>query len=201
MRLLAGVLLLASTLTGSSDPAAVVDGWKTSPVYVDPAQRSLVTDKDAAKLAERVNGHDPAIRIAVVPVAVLQAGDQSAAARAYVDQVVDRQQADGIYLVVFGGAISWGSAVGVDTPIAEILTDELGKHSRSDPVGTLNGVLDQLDVPKASRGPPGWLWPALIVLVVLLVCGNVVVWCDTGHTLLQSGQCFCTAQETLLKIR
>jgi hypothetical protein len=176
MRLLAGVLLLASTLTGSSDPAAVVDGWKTSPVYVDPAQRSLVPDKDAAKLVERVNGHDPAIRIAVVPVAVLQAGDQSAAARAYVDQLVDRQQADGVYLVVFGGAISWGSAVGVDTPIAEILTDELDKHSRSDPVGMLNGVLDQLDVPKASSGPPGWLWPSLIVLVVLLAGGLALRW-------------------------
>jgi hypothetical protein len=167
MRLLAGVLLLASTLTGSSDPAAVVDGWKTSPVYVDPAQRSLVPDKDAAELAERVNGHDPAIRIAVVPAAVLGPGDQSAAAHTYVDQLVDRQQADGIYLVVFGGAISWGSAVGVDTPIAEILTDELGKHSRSDPVGTLNGVLDQLDVPKTSSGP-GWLWAGAAVLVMLL---------------------------------
>ncbi|MFC6159221.1 hypothetical protein [Kribbella jiaozuonensis] len=176
MRLLAGVLLLASTLTGSSDPAAVVDGWKSSPVYVDPAQRSLVPDKDAAELAERVSGHDPAIRIAVVPAAVLQAGDQSAAARAYVDQLVDRQQADGIYLVVFGGAISWGSAVGVDTPIAEILTDELGKHSRSDPVGTLNGVLDQLDVPKASSGPPGWLWPLLIVIVVLIAGGLALRW-------------------------
>jgi hypothetical protein len=145
----------------------VVDGWKTSPVYVDPAQRSLVPDKDAAELAERVNGHDPAIHIAVVPAAVLQAGDQSAAARAYVDRLVDRQQADGIYLVVFGGAISWGSAVGVDTPIAEILTDELSKHSRSDPVGTLNGVLDQLDVPKASSGS-GWVWVLPVVLVVLL---------------------------------
>jgi hypothetical protein len=167
MRLLAGVLLLASALTGASDPAAVVDGWKSSPVYVDPAQRSLVPDKDAAELAERVSGHNPAIRIAVVPAAVLQAGDQSAAARAYVDQLVDRQQADGIYLVVFGGAISWGSAVGVDTPIAEILTDELGKHSRSDPVGTLNGVLDQLDVKKASSGS-GWLWAVPVVLVMLL---------------------------------
>ena len=167
MRLLAGVLLLASTLTGSSDPAAVVDGWKTSPVYVDPAQRSLVPDKDAAELTERVNGHDPAIRIAVVPAAVLGPGDQSAAAHTYVDQLVDRQQADGIYLVVFGGAISWGSSVGVDTPIAEILTDELGKHSRSDPVGTLNGVLDQLDVPKTSSGP-GWLWAGAAVLVMLL---------------------------------
>ncbi|MGW6199252.1 hypothetical protein ACWF0M_24100 [Kribbella sp. NPDC055110] len=174
MRLLAGVLLLATTLTGSNDPAAVVDGWKTSPVYVDPTQRSLVPDKDAAELVERVSGRDPAIRIAVVPAAALGAGDQSAAARTYVDQLVDRQQADGIYLVVFGGAITWGSAVGVDTPIAGILTDELGKHSRSDPVGTLNGVLDQLDVPKASKGAPGWLWPLLIALVVL--AAGLLLW-------------------------
>ncbi|MGW7681830.1 hypothetical protein ACWGID_13880 [Kribbella sp. NPDC054772] len=178
MRLLAGVLLLASTLTGSSDPTAVVDGWKTSPVYVDPTQRSLVSDKDATELAERVNGHDPAIRIAVVPAAVLNDGsaDNSTAAHKYVDKLVDAQKADGIYLVVFGGAISWGSAVGVDTPIAEILNDELDKHSRSDPVGTLNGVLDQLDVPKASKGAPGWLWPLVIVLVLLIACGLGLRW-------------------------
>jgi hypothetical protein len=170
MRLLAGVLLLASTLTGPSDPSAVVDGWKTSPVYVDPTQRSLVPDKDATELAERLNGHDPAIRIAVVPAAVLNDGsaDNSTAAHKYVDKLVDAQKGDGIYLVVFGGAISWGSAVGVDTPIAEILNDELDKHSRSDPVGTLNGVLDQLDVPKTSSGV-GWVWPVLGVLLLIVL--------------------------------
>ncbi|WP_350281087.1 hypothetical protein [Kribbella sp. HUAS MG21] len=178
MRLLAGVLLLASTLTGSTDPTAVVEGWKTSPVYVDPTQRSLVSDEDAAELAERVSGHDPAIRIAVVPAAVLNdgSGNNNAAARKYVDMLVDAQRADGIYLVVFGGAMSWGSAVGVDTPIAEILTDELNKHSRSDPAGMLNGVLDRLDVPKASKGTPGWLWPLLIVLVVLVAGGLGLRW-------------------------
>ncbi|HET6738775.1 MAG TPA: hypothetical protein VFH76_07575, partial [Kribbella sp.] len=128
MRLLAGVLLLASTLTGSTEPASVVDGWKSSPVYVEPTQKALVSEKDAAELAERVSGHDPAIHIAVVPAAVLNdgSGDNSIAAHKYVDAVVDLQKADGIYLIVFGGAITWGSAVGVDTPIAEILTDELG---------------------------------------------------------------------------
>ena len=74
MRLLAGVLAVASVLAPTAaalgpDPASVVDGWKTSPVYVDPSQRSLVPDKDADRLAERVRDRDPAIRIAVVPAA------------------------------------------------------------------------------------------------------------------------------------
>jgi hypothetical protein len=183
MRLLAGVLFVSTVLAPTAavpgpDPASVVDGWASSPVYVDDSQQSLVPDKDASELAERVKGHDPAIRIAVVPAIVLNdgSGDNSAAARAYVDKVVDRQRADGIYLVVFGGAITWGSAVGVDTPIANILTDELGKHSRSDPVGTLNGVLDQLDVPKAKTGPPGWLWPVLIVILLLVGGGLGLRW-------------------------
>ncbi|TCO48662.1 hypothetical protein EV646_104484 [Kribbella antiqua] len=176
MRLLAGVLLISSMLTPAADPSAVVNGWKTSPVYVDPSQRSLVPDKDAAELAERIQKQDQAIRIAVVPASTLGSGASSVAARAYVDDLVDLQRADGIYLVVFGGAITWGSAVGVDTPLADILTDELDKHTRSDPIGLLNGVLDQLDVPKASSGPPGWLWPALVVLVLLVAGGFALRW-------------------------
>ncbi|MFG1818040.1 hypothetical protein ACGFIF_30055 [Kribbella sp. NPDC049174] len=172
MRLLAALLLLTSTVTGPNDPTPVVDGWKTSPVYVEPTQRSLVPDEAAEKLADRVKDHEPAIRIAVVPAEALNDGrrDRTDSARAYVDSAVDKQGADGIYLVVFGGAVTWGSAVGVDAPIADILADELRKHSRSDAVGTLNGVLDQLDVPKASSGPPAWLW-LVAVLLVLLVGG------------------------------
>src|SRR5882757_10194811 len=165
MRLLAGLLLIATPWivpgVAAADPSPtppvtlglgalpgeireVVDGWKSSPVYVDPSQRSLFPESEATRLADRANGHEPAIRIAVVPAAVLSElpgnGTREQAAREFVDQVVDLQQVDGIYLVVFGGSLTWGSAVGVDTPIAEILTDELGKHSRSDPVGTLDGV-------------------------------------------------------------
>ncbi|GAA1551671.1 hypothetical protein GCM10009741_65210 [Kribbella lupini] len=171
MRFLAGLLLLTTPLTG---PSTVVQGWDSSPVYVDPTQRALVPDEEAQRLAERVEAQDQSIRIAVVPAASLATtGTREQAARAYVDQVVDLQREDGVYLVVFGGAIVWGSAVGVDTPIAEILTDELGKHSRSDPVGTLNGVLDQLDVPKADDGGfPIWL----LVLVVVAVAGGLGLW-------------------------
>jgi len=169
MRLLAGLLLLTSAVS-PGDPAAVVDGWSTSPVYVESSQRSLVPDQEAARLAERVEGHDPAIHIAVVPAAALgSTGSREQAARAYVDQVVDLQREDGIYLVVFGGAITWGSAVGVDTPIAGILTDELDKHSRSDPVGLLDGVLDELDVQGSpGGGVPAWLWAVVVVLVSLV---------------------------------
>ncbi|MFG1620869.1 hypothetical protein [Kribbella sp. NPDC049227] len=178
MRFLAALLLLTSTVSGSSDPAAVVEGWRTSPVYVDSSQRALVPDDEAAKLAERVKDHSPAIRIAVLPAEALNDGrrDKQDSARAFLDSVVDKQSADGIYVIVFGGLITWGSAVGVDTPIASILTDELGKHSRSDPVGTLNGVLDQLGAPKAPSGPPGWLWPSVIVLVVLIAGGFALRW-------------------------
>lgn len=193
MRLLAGLLLLtcwALPQVASADPSPtpteveqgtvtpldVVEGWKSSPVYVEPSQRSLVPEKESARLAERVNGQDPAIRIAVVPAAALRLGAPEEAARAFLDEVVDQQKADGIYLIVFGGAITWGSAVGVDTPIAEILTDELDKHSRSDPVGLLDGVLDELDVPGSSTGTPGWLWPLVIVLIVLVGLGFGLRW-------------------------
>jgi hypothetical protein len=107
---------------------------------------------------------------------VLDPSMKSETAKSFVDSVVDAQQADGVYVVVFGGAMAWGSAVGVDTPIAEILTDELGKHSRSDPVGMLDGVLDQMDVQGSSNGLPGWLWMLLIALVVLVGLGLGFRW-------------------------
>ncbi len=183
MRWLAGLLVLATLwavpgVASAADvgPLDVVEGWKSSPVYVDATQRSLVSEKDAARLAERVAGHEPAIRIAVVPASTLDPGLKNQGAASFVNSVVDVQQADGVYLVVFGGLLTWGSAVGVDTPIAQILTDELAKHSRSDPVGLLDGVLDQMEVPGSSKGAPGWLWPLLIVVVLLLGLGLGLLW-------------------------
>jgi hypothetical protein len=173
MRFLAALVLLIAPVTGSSDPNTVVDGWQTSPVYVDPSQSSVVPDKEAAKLAERVKDHHPAIRIAVLPAESLDDGrrDKQMSARAFMDAVVYKQSAEGIYLVVFGDLITRGTAVGVNTAIDVILTEELRKHGRSDPVRTLNGVLDQLDVPKASSGLPGWLLAFLITVGVLVAAG------------------------------
>lgn len=183
MRWLAGLLVLAASwalpgvaMADEVDPLEIVEGWKTSPVYVDPTQQALLPAADAERLAKRVAGHEPAVRIAVVPATALGLGTKEEAAKGFVDTVVDVQQADGVYLVIFGGSISWGSAVGVDTPIAEILSDELTKHSRSDPVGLLDGVLDQMDVPGSPKGTPGWLWPLLVGLLILVGLGFGLRW-------------------------
>jgi hypothetical protein len=177
MRFLAALLLITATMAGSSDPTTVVDGWKTSPVYVDPSQRSVVPDEEAGKLAERVKDQVPAIRIAVLPADALDDGrrDKQMSAKAYMDTVVFKQDSDGIYLVVFGDLATQARAVGVDIAIDTILTGELREHGRSDPVGTLNGVLDQLDAPKASTGLPGWLL-AFLITTGLLLAGGVGWW-------------------------
>ncbi|MFI7062215.1 hypothetical protein ACIBL3_14620 [Kribbella sp. NPDC050124] len=177
MRFLAALMLLTSTMTGAGDPNSVVEGWKTSPVYVDPTQSVLVSDEEAGKLAERVQGYDPAIRIAVLPEEALDDGrrDKQMSAQAFVDTVAYKQASDGIYLVVFGDRITWAKAVGVTSPIDGVLAEELREHGRSDPVGTLNGVLDQLDVPKSSSGVPGWL-VAFLITVGLLLAGGAAVW-------------------------
>jgi hypothetical protein len=183
MRWLAGLLVMVTlwSLPGVASaadvgPLDVVDGWKTSLVYVDPSQRSLVSDKDAARLAERVAGHEPAIRIAVVPASTLDSSQEQETATSFVNSVADVQQADGIYLVVFGDLTTWGKAVGVDTPIADIVKSHQTRDSHSDPVKTLNGVLTQLNVPAASTAPPAWLWPLLAGLVLLLVAATALVW-------------------------
>ncbi|WP_433162114.1 hypothetical protein [Kribbella sp. CA-247076] len=177
MRFLAALLLLTSTVTGSSIPNSIVEGWKTSPVYVDPTQRALVPDEEAAKLAERVRDHRPDIRIAVVPTEALDDGrrDKQMSAEAFVETVAYKHGSEGIYLVVFGDRMTWGSAVGVNDSIGPILSDQRAKHARSDAVGLLNGVLDELNVPEAPSGFPGWLLAFLIVVAVLLV-GGVAFW-------------------------
>lgn len=162
----------------------VVAGWRSSAVYVHPSQRALVSDVEADRLAARVGGRTPEVRIAVVPAAALAGGDRNAAARAFVDAVVDAQRADGVYLVVFGGAMTWGSAVGVDVPVAEALADELPRHSRSDPVGLLNGVLSRIDVPEADDEGSGssWVWPVLLAVLALGVLGLGLRWWRSRRT-------------------
>ena len=109
------------------------------------------------------------------PPATLMSTEQETAT-SFVNSVADVQQADGIYLVVFGDLTTWGKAVGVDTPIADIVKSHQTRDSHSDPVKTLNGVLTQLNVPAASTAPPAWLWPLLAGLVLLLVAATALVW-------------------------
>lgn len=174
----AAILSAAPASTPAVD--AVVDGWQTNTVYVDASMRSLVPEADAERLRARTEGHEPKVLIAVVPAAALTdqtGGTREAAARAFVDQAVDARRQDGIYLVVFGGAVVWGSAVGVDAPVGEILTDELTKHTRSEPVALLDGVLTRLGVPDAP-GPERTIPYRLIIGagIALAIGVGLLVW-------------------------
>ncbi|MFC0628908.1 hypothetical protein [Kribbella deserti] len=173
MRLLLSLLFLFSPVAPTSTVEEVASGWQVSPVYVHPSQQALVPAAEAERLALRVQSHEPAVHIAVVPAAALNEATGSSReqkARAFVDALVDAWQKDGVYIVVFGGAIVWSSAVGVDVQIGEVLTDELGNYSRSDPVGLLDAVLTRIGVAESSSGN-GWLWGLLIALVVLVALG------------------------------
>ncbi|WP_328991072.1 hypothetical protein OG394_32935 [Kribbella sp. NBC_01245] len=173
MRLLLSLLFLVAPVAPSPTVEEVAAGWQVSPVYVHPSQQALMPTAEAERLALRVQSHQPAVRIAVVPAAALNemAGStREQKARAFVDAVVDTWRQDGVYIVVFGGALVWSSAVGVDTPIGEVLTDELDNYSRSDPVGLLDAVLTRIGVAE-SPGGNGWLWVLLIALVVLVAAG------------------------------
>jgi hypothetical protein len=167
------VVVLVAVLFADAGPSyvtEVVDGWRSSPVYVDPAARSLVPDAEAARLARRVDTQDPPVRIAVLPAEALGPGAREARARAFVDAVVDRAAADGIYLVVFGDAFAWGSAVGTDAPVASVLAGEQG----SQPVALLDAVLTRLGVPSsAGEDSRRWVAPVLVGLlaVVAVACG------------------------------
>lgn len=175
--MLLSLLFLLAPVATTPTVEEVAAAWQVSPVYVDPSQQALVPTAEAERLALRVQSHQPAVRIAVVPAAALNemgGGTREQKARAFVDSVVDAWHQDGVYIVVFGGVGVWSSAVGVDTPIGDVLTDELGKHSRSDPVGLLDAVLTRIGVAE-SPGGHGWLWFLLIGLVVLVAAG-VGVW-------------------------
>jgi hypothetical protein len=170
-----------NTPTGAQAVDAVVDGWQRSSVYVELSMYPLVPKEDAERLRKRLEGHRPDIRIAVIPAASLlgiePAGTREEMAREFVDATVDKRKQDGIYIIVFGGAIAWGSAVGVDAPIGEILPDELAKHTRSEPVAMLDGVLTRLGVPESE--PANGIPVRLIVgagIALAIVVGVIAFW-------------------------
>ena len=162
--------------------AGVADAWRDQPVYVDPSQHSLVSDADAAHLAGRVTGHEPATFVAVVPAAALseQPGrTNDERADAFLDDMVDATARDGVYLVVFGGTGTWGTAVGSDLPVGPVLEDALADHTRSQVVPVLDTVLTELGVPGEPRDEgtaSSWVAPMIAGIVVVVAGGAALLW-------------------------
>lgn len=161
--------------------ATVADAWRDQPVYVDPSQHALVSDADAAHLAGRVTGHEPPTFVAVLPAAALseQPGrTNDERADAFLDAVVDATARDGVYLVVFGGTGTWGTAVGSDLPVGPVLEDALADHTRSQVVPVLDTVLTELGVPGEARdeGTASWVAPLIVGVVVVVGGGGALLW-------------------------
>lgn len=166
--------------TAAGFPADVATAWETAPVYVDETQDGLVPAEDEARLTDRVEGHSPATYLAVLPATALsdQPGDTNEArATAFLDAVADAGP-DGVYLVVFGGAGTYGAAYGVDADVAHAVQTAVDQHTRSQQVAILDDALTGLGVPGAPEEPggTGWVLPIVIVLVVLALGAGALVW-------------------------
>jgi len=163
---------------------AVVDAWRAGLVYVDRTQHLLMTEDDAARLAERTRGHDPAIRIAVVPAVALStmpgaSDDQRGVA--FVQQAVDRFGSDGHYFAVFGGTGTYSGSVGVSPPADVALEGQLDNFTRGEPAALLHAVLDELGVPELPEeaGSSG-LSPLVFIVggvtVAAMTAGGLLWW-------------------------
>jgi hypothetical protein len=163
---------------------AVVDAWTRSDVYVDDSQHLLMAADEASRLAERVDGNRPPIRIAVVPAVALSelpGGTDHGRAIAFLEEGTDRLGRDGHYFVVFGGTGVYSATIAVDPPAEDALVGQLGNFTRGEPAALLHAVLDDLGVPallEDAAVEPASLWPFAIVgvAVVGVLAGGFLWW-------------------------
>lgn len=188
----AGVIATFAVLPALADAAgsepyldSVVAAWRTDPVFVDQSQHLLVPGGEAARLEQRIQGHDPAIRIAVVPAVALSTmpgATDDARAIAFLEDTTDRFDRDGYFFVVFGGTGTYSGTIGVSPPAEEALLAQLGNFTRGEPAAMLHAVLDELGVPElpAEADPGGGASPLVFVVagvtLAALGMGGFVVW-------------------------
>ncbi|WP_053204644.1 hypothetical protein [Jiangella muralis] len=165
----------------SDVPGEVAMAWASAPVYVDETQSGIVPATEAERLTDRVDGRSPAVYIAVLPATALSdmpGDDDAARAAAFIDAVAAEGGPDGIYLVVFGGAGTYGAAISVDAPVGEAVETAIGRHTRSQQVAILDDALTELGVSGAPEdsGGAGWVLPLVIALVVLAAAAGAAFW-------------------------
>lgn len=179
MSVLATLVVLLSASVGQtggpgSPYGSVAEGWRSSPVYVDPSARSAVPDTEAVRLARRVDAQNPPVRIAFLPASGLPGWSPDALLSA----VVGKAGADGVYLVVYTGPVSGtvtgladgdvsaavGRSIGVDAPVEQIVTEESAAHPPA--VAMVDSVLTRLGVP-SSPADDSRRWTSLLLVALL----------------------------------
>ena len=179
----------AAVVTAEANAEAPVDGfaadvaaaWESGPVYVDETQDGIVPADEVERLAERVEGHAPATFIAVVPATALSdmpGADDDARGAAFLDAIDAAGGPVGAYLVVFGGAATYGGGFGIEAPVHEAVEAAVDRHTRSQQVAIIDDALTELGVPGAPAEPggTGWVLPVVVVLVVLALAAGALVW-------------------------
>jgi hypothetical protein len=205
VRLLAGLALLAAVLPGvpagaTADPdagssyvARTVAGWAEGPVWVSPDSGALSAEQ-ADRLATRIEAWRDDVHVAVLPALALTrsaggpggtggpagtGGDDFDRALAFVSRLHARLGEDGIYLVSFSGAGTYGGGWGTDLPVGEAVAHQVDAHTLDQVDAILTGVVDELQAAEAGEAadapgegggfPWGWLVAGLLVVIALLV--------------------------------
>ncbi|MBB5786515.1 hypothetical protein [Jiangella mangrovi] len=177
----AGAVVVTAEATADGVATDVAEAWESAPVYVDATQDGIVPSDEAERLAGRVEGHSPAVYLAVVPATALsdQPGDSNRArAEAFLEAVSAAGGPDGVYIAVFAGAATYGADYGVDSGVTAAVETAVDRHTRSQQVAILDDALTELGVPGAPQEPGGrgWVLPVVVVLVVLALAAGALVW-------------------------
>jgi hypothetical protein len=209
VRLLAGLALLTAVITGAAagaaaDPgtgssyvARTVAGWAEGPVWVSPDSGALSAEQ-ADRLATRIEAWRDDVHVAVLPAIALTrsaggpGGDDFDRALAFVSRLHARLGEDGIYLVSFSGAGTYGGGWGTDAPVGEAVAHQVDAHTLDQVDAILTGVVDELQAAEAGPGeatadpatdavdapnapdegggfPWGWLVAGLLLVIAVLV--------------------------------
>lgn len=180
---LACVLLLATPAGARAESYVdvTVASWRADPVFTHDEAGALADD-DADALRERIDGWRDDVYVAVLPAAALQeapGADQPAQARAFLAQLADRLDRDGVYVVAFGGVGVYGAAVGTDDRVGPIVAEQVSEHTIGQLDQTLNGILDELGAPGGESSGSGGRGPlvatAVGVALVAAVGGGVLL--------------------------
>lgn len=170
-------LAVGAPAWAAEDPPYVeetVAAWRHGPVHLSPGS-GAITPAQAAALADRIEGWRDDVFLAVVPAKALGGDHGPEGALAFLDAAHEGLGRDGVFVVMFSGAATYGAAYGTDDRVGSIVADQVAGHTLGQGYAILGGTLDGLGAP-GGQGADGGSFPGWAVgsLVAVLVAGAVV---------------------------